>query len=155
MSDLISNQSEDNKVEHVSPFTIWNDTGYLLHVEPYLMGTNIKGISCTKKLDLQPGEQQDLIMDWTVERIFEASLKESLLERLQMSVWIEHPIYGAVQIPNIDIHNFGIKKRNVDVGEFKEFVPVICEVFSSKNKKFVRFGSSVVVQNSLPKPVYV
>jgi len=148
-------KKEDNNIEHVSPFTIWNDTGYPLHIEPYLAGTHLNGISCTHKMDLKPGQKQDLIMDWSIERIFESSTKESTLERLQVTAWIEHPTFGAIEIPNIDIHNFGVKKRRLAVKELTRTFPFICDVFTHNKKKLVRFSSPILIRNSMPKPIYV
>lgn len=154
MSALLSSD-ETNDVEYISPFTIWNDTGYLLHVEPFIIGTHMKGITCKKKLIIAPGEQQDLLMEWNIDRIFEASTKESVLERMKVSVWLEHPIYGTVSIPNIDIHNFGTKKRKLEFKLIKKEFPIICNVFNYKKKKLVRFSSPIVIKNSLPKPIIV
>ncbi len=75
MSNIVS-QQEFSDVEQISPFTIWNDTGYPLHIEPYLAGTNAKGISFSKKMALEPGSKQDMIVGWSVDRIFESSTKE-------------------------------------------------------------------------------
>ena len=155
MLSSISSQKENDNVEHVSPFTIWNDTGYPLHIEPYVAGTHLTGISCTKKLDLKPGDKKDLIMDWSIERIFESSSKEIILERLQVSAGIEHPVFGVIEIPNIDIHNFGIKKRRLGVKQMTKTFPFICEVFTDNKKKLVRFSSPIRVQNSMSKPIYV
>jgi len=151
---LLSDENANN-VEYVSPFTIWNDTGYPLHVNSEIIGTHLKGISCKKKLDLKPGEQQDLLMEWNIDRIFEASTQESVLERMKVSVVLEHPIYGMVTIPNIDIHNFGTKKRKLEFRLIKKEFPIICNVFNYKKKKLVRFSSPIVIKNSLPKLVIV
>jgi len=153
MAALLSDENM-NDVEYISPFTIWNDTGYPLNVEPYMIGTHMKGISFKKKLRLVPGEQQDLLMEWNIDRIFEASTKESVLERMKISVWLEHPIYGTVPISHMDIHNFGTKKRKLEFKPKKEF-SIICNVFNYKKKKLVRFSSPIVIKNSLPKNVIV
>ena len=154
MSALLSTD-DINDVEYVSPFTIWNDTGYPLHVDPFIIGTAMRGITCKKKLDLAPGDQQDLLMEWNIDRIFEASTKESVLERMKVSVWLEHPVYGTVSIPQIDIHNFGTKKRKLEFKLMKKEFPIICNVFNYKKKKLVRFSSPMVIKNSLPKLVIV
>lgn len=154
MSALLSGE-EINDVEYVSPFTIWNDTGYPLTVEPSIVGTHMKGISCKKKLYLPSGDQQDLLMEWNIDRIFEASTKESVLERMKVTVWLEHPVYGTVCIPHIDIHNFGTKKRKLEFKQMKKEFPIICNVFNFKKKKLVRFSSPIVIKNSLPKPLLV
>jgi len=153
LAALLSDESVDD-VEYVSPFTIWNDTGYPLNVDPYIIGTHMKGISCKKKLRLLPGEQQDLLMEWNIDRIFDVNTKESVLERMKISVWLEHPIYGTVSISNMDIHNFGTKKRRLEFKPKKEF-SIICNVFNYKKKKLVRFSSPIVIKNSLPKGVIV
>lgn len=62
-----------SNIEYVSPCTIWNDTGYPIHVDPVLLGTDTRGISSKKPLDLAPGDEADLMMEWDIDRMFEAS----------------------------------------------------------------------------------
>lgn len=154
---LIALLSEEaaNDAEYISPFAIWNDTGYPLHVEPHVIGTHMKGVSCKAKLDLKPGEQRDLLMEWNIERIFEASTKESVLERMKISVWLEHPQFGMISIPQIDIYNFGTKRRKLEFKGAKKEFPIVCNVFNYKKKKLVRFSSPIIVKNSLPKKALV
>jgi len=62
-----------SNVEYVSPCTIWNDTGYHIKVEPILMGADMMGISSKRALEIPPGEEADLLMEWDIDRMFEAS----------------------------------------------------------------------------------
>ena len=68
----ISKEQMSN-VEYVSPCTIWNDTGYCIHVEPALLGADMRGVNAKKVLDLLPGDESDLLMEWDIDRMFEAS----------------------------------------------------------------------------------
>jgi len=146
---------EISNVEQVSPFTIWNDTGYPLYIESHIAGARMKGVACKDRLDLRPGEQLPLIVEMTADRIFEASTKENILERLKVSVNLQHPVYGLIAIPNIDVHNFGVKKRRIELKDIKKVCPIVCHVYTHKKKKFVRFSSPIIIENGLPKPLVV
>ena len=126
-----------------------------MRVEAIIVGADMKGLDFERKMSLEPGEEKDLLMEWSIDRIFEISQNQSVLERMKVSLEIDHPTAKNLSISNIDIHNLGTKRRKLTFASTKKQVPLVCNVFNYKKKKLVRFSSPMIVKNSLNIPIVV
>jgi hypothetical protein len=152
--DFLSRDENNNEVEYVSPCTIWNDTGYPMQIEPVVYGKSTKKTEFDPNLSLDPGEERDLLMESSIDKIFESSTNQNVLEKMLANVSID--IAGEkCSIHNIDIYNLGTKRNRINLITQKVQLPFICNVFNYKNKKLVRFSSTVVIKNELNLDIVV
>lgn len=67
---------------------------------------------------------------------------------MKVNVIIKHPNDDRVIAHDIDINNFGTRKRRVKYNK-NNSMTVVCNVFDHKKKKCVRIGSEMVIRNGL------
>lgn len=152
---FLSIQEMNSEVEYVSPCTIWNDTGYPILVDPIVSGLNTKKTTgFDPRIQIDPGQEKQLLIEWSIDKIFDASTNQSVLDRLKVNVKIDFPS-DSCDIFNIDLHNFGTKRSKINLIRMKKQFSIVCNVFNHMNKKLVRFSSPVVIKNSLSIPLYI
>lgn len=139
---------DSHEVEYVSQHTVWNDTGYPISVEPSTEVSNDSDL-VKNKLLLAPGERKDLMLEWDLNKMFEASLNENILDKVKIDVWLDHPKNGSACLKDINIQNVGNKQLEVFFNSDNLQFPLICSVSNYKRKKLVRFNSPYIIHNSL------
>jgi hypothetical protein len=114
----------------------------------------MKGVEFNKVIDLQPGDEKELLMEWNFDRIFDSSTNQTVLERLIVGLKLDHPKESLAAF-NVDIHNLGTKRKTLLFESAKKQVQLVCNVFNYKKKKLVRFSSQYIIKNNLVVPIYL
>lgn len=135
-------EKKTNEVEYISPYTIWNDTGYVIRVKPIIRDREEIKITLT----LESGDEKDLLMESSIHKIFESSSNQNVLNSNKTNVEIAFP-GETICLNDIDVHNIGSKSFVLTLNS-KTF-PIVCSVYNYKTKKLVRFSSTVVIKNLL------
>jgi hypothetical protein len=141
-------EKKSNEVEYVSPYTIWNDTGYKITVKPLFRER--KDLDIT--LVLESGDERDLLMESSIHKIFESSSNQNVLNSNKAKVEIAFPGEN-IELSDIDVHNIGSKSTDIVLNS-KRF-PVVCSVYNYRTKKLVRFSSTLVIKNLLNVPFFI
>jgi len=134
---------EDRKeADIISHYTIWNDVSYPIVVEPKVIGVHPKDILLKQNIRVLPGEKKDLPLEWV----------RTGLEKAIVDVKIEHPIFIEIPINGIEIVEVGTTKREIEICSEEKYT-FISHVYHHKHKKFIRFSSSIIIENKLQIPI--
>lgn len=134
---------EDRKeADIISHYTIWNDIGYPIIVEPKVIGVHPKDILLKQNIKVQPGEKKDLSLEWV----------RTGLEKAILDVKIEHPIFGEIPMNGFEIADVGTAKREIEISSEEKY-NLISHVYHHKHKKFIRFTSPIIIENTLQIPI--
>ena len=143
---------DEEAIEYVTPYTIVNELGYPIIIEPDLTNKIVIKSVIPKLIKIDVGERKNYRVESDTDKVWAHGI-EDIASTNKVLVKINHPKYTFPMINNVDVDKVrtiscAIDAKDKDGKTILSNQAVFCELKVEKTKKVMVLSSSVLIQNN-------